>query len=259
MVGVVLSSFDGVPVAYEVFGSGSLTLVFVHGLVGDSGDFESQVSYFAERYRTLAIDLPGAGDSGANRKHWTMESFGEDVATVVEHLGFDRVVLVGHSLGGNVVIEAALRLGDRVKGLVLVSSFRSLEFAQSEIELGRWLAPFDVDFSAAMDDLNRRNFGPDADEILVNRVTERARLADKSRTIGLLTSKFRHQDSVTVAIPNIACPIFAINSDRKPNDTASFAAYGVDLRVIRGVGHFVMLEDPDSFNSELDDIVQQLT
>jgi sigma-B regulation protein RsbQ len=257
-MGVVSSSFDGVPVAFDVAGSGPLTIVFVHGLVGDHTDFDSQLSIFDQTHQVLGIDLPGAGQSGRDRSLWTMESLGEDVATVVDHLDLDEVVLVGHSLGGNVTLEAALRLSGRVKGLVWVSSFRSLDSAQNPPQLDEWFAPFNIDFVAAMDDLNRRNFGPNADPTLVQALTARARSADQTRTMALLASKFRHARSVAEALTHSDVPVFAVNSDFKPNDEASFARHGVDLRIVSGVGHFIMLEDPESFNTELNDILTRL-
>ena len=257
-MGVVPSSFDGVPVAFELAGSGPLTIVFVHGLVGDRSDFDSQLAVFAQTHQVLGIDLPGAGESGRDRSLWTMEAFGEDVATVVDHLGLDDVVLVGHSLGGNVTVEAALRLSSRVKGLVWVSSFRSLDSTRTPPQLDAWFAPFNIDFVSAMDDLNRRNFGSNADPALVEAVTARARSADQKRTMGLLASDFQHARSVAEALTHINVPVFAVNSNFKPNDKASFARHGVELRIVSGVGHFIMLEDPESFNTELDDILTRL-
>jgi pimeloyl-ACP methyl ester carboxylesterase len=255
---VVPSSVDGVPVAYEVSGSGPLTIVFVHGLGGDHTNFDSQIAHFAETHGVLAIDLPGSGGSGRDRSSWTMESFGEDVATVVNHLGSEEVVLVGHSLGGNVTVEAALRLSGRVRGLVWVSSFRSLDSVQTQSDIEKWFAPFNVDFAAAMDDLNRRNFGPNADRALVEAVTSKARTADQTRVMALLESKFHHQDAVIEALAHIDAPVFAVNSDFKPNDEASFVRHGVELRIIPGVGHFIMMEDPESFNAELNEILRRL-
>ena len=50
----------------------------------------------------VAVDLGGHGESGMGREHWTMEAFGDDVAAVVRGLGLERVILVGHSMGGYV-------------------------------------------------------------------------------------------------------------------------------------------------------------
>lgn len=248
---MVSSSVDGVPIAYEASGNGSLPVVFVHGLVGDHSDFDLQTAFLAGTHQVVTVDLPGAGESGHDRSSWTMEAFGEDVATVVEHLDLDEVVLVGHSLGGNVTVEAALRLGDRVVGLVWLSSFRSLDSFPSASETEDWLAPFHADPLAAVEDLNRRNFGPSADPILVEAVVAKARACDPERVLAQLTSMFRHDRTVAETLSRIDAPVFAINPDFKPSDEASFSRHGVELRIINGVGHFLMMEAPDALNREL--------
>jgi len=247
----VSSSVDGVPIAFEVSGDGPSTVVFVHGLVGDHTDFDSQAEFLAATHRIVAVDLPGAGESGHERSSWTMEAFGEDVATVVVHLDLDKVVLVGHSLGGNVIVEAALRLGDRVAGLVWLSSFRSLDSFPSPSETEDWLAPFQADPLAAVEDLNRRNFGPNADPVLVDAVVAKAKSRDPERVLGLLKSMFQHDATVVEALARIDAPVFAINPDFKPTDGASFTRHGVELRLIGGAGHFLMMEAPDALNNEL--------
>jgi pimeloyl-ACP methyl ester carboxylesterase len=114
---MVPSSFDGTPIAFEVWGVGSPTIVFVPGLTGDRSDFSAQVSFFEGSHQVVGVDLPGNGESGRDRSVWTMAAFGQDVATVVDHLALDDLVLVGHSLGGDAIVEAALRLGGRVRDL----------------------------------------------------------------------------------------------------------------------------------------------
>jgi pimeloyl-ACP methyl ester carboxylesterase len=66
------------------------------------------------------------------RHAWTMPAFGEDVAAAVTGLDLPEVVLVGHSMGGDVVVEAARRLRPRVRGLVWVDVYRSLDESVSD-------------------------------------------------------------------------------------------------------------------------------
>ena len=216
----VISPLDGVVVAYGQQGGGDPALIFVHGLVGDRSDFEAQISFFGRTHRVIAVDLPGSGESGRNRTEWTMAALGEDVAAVADHLGLDDVVLVGHSLGADVTVEAAKRLAGQVRALVWVSSYRSLGDLKSEDEIEAWLAPFRTDFEAAMDDLTRRNFGPDADPMLVETTVTKARSADPDRVMGLLVSKLENEPAVLETLSALSVPVIAINPDFKRNDGA---------------------------------------
>jgi sigma-B regulation protein RsbQ len=256
---VVRSSVDGVTVAFEDRGAGALTLVFIHGLVGDRSDFEAQMSFFEVTNRVVAIDLPGSGDAGRDRLDWTMATFGRDVVDVVDQLGLTDMVLIGHSFGGDVTVEAAKRLGGRVRGLVWVSSYRSLGHVKPDRELEDWLAPFRTGFVAAMDDVTRRNFGPHADPVQVDAAVTKARAADPKRAIDVLASKVYNEPALLDGLSKIDAPVFAVNPGFKSNDEASFDAYDIDLTVIDDVGHFIMMEDPDRFNRTLSGILTRLT
>ena len=119
-------STDGVRIAYEVRGKGSLALVFVHGWSCNRGFWAGQMEPFSKQFKVVAVDLAGHGDSGRNREKWTIQSYGEDVAAVVKKLDVKRVILIGHSMGGDVIPEAALRLPGRVVGLIWLDTYKKL-------------------------------------------------------------------------------------------------------------------------------------
>jgi len=77
---------------HEVRGEGEPALVFIHGWCCDRTYWEAQLPYFAQKYKVVTIDLAGHGESGLDRKAWTMKAFGEDVAAVVEKLGFYKTI-----------------------------------------------------------------------------------------------------------------------------------------------------------------------
>jgi pimeloyl-ACP methyl ester carboxylesterase len=68
----VATSRDGIPLAFEVHGAGTPTLVFVHGWSCDRSYWRGQVRPLAARYQTVAVDLAGHGESGVGRRAWTM-------------------------------------------------------------------------------------------------------------------------------------------------------------------------------------------
>jgi pimeloyl-ACP methyl ester carboxylesterase len=114
----VATSRDGTPISYEVFGSGEPTLVFVHGWCCDARYWRAQVPCFSKAHRVVVLDLAGHGHSGASREKFTMKAFGEDVRAVAEETGSRSLILIGHSMGGSVIAEAALLMPDLVKGII---------------------------------------------------------------------------------------------------------------------------------------------
>ena len=94
----VVSSQDGTPISYEVYGEGEPTLVFIHGWSCDARYWRAQVSHFSKKHRVVTLDLAGHGHSGFRRPPYTMRSFGEDVRAVTEATGSQEVILIGHSM-----------------------------------------------------------------------------------------------------------------------------------------------------------------
>ena len=102
-------------------GQGS-PLLAVHGLGATKGSFLPTLASLADRYRVIAMDLPGFGDSdkplGAS---YDPRFFGRAVVDLMDALGLDSVHLVGNSLGGRVALEVGLREPERVDRLVLLA------------------------------------------------------------------------------------------------------------------------------------------
>ncbi len=116
-------------VAYFDHGEGP-ALLFVHGLVGDFTHFEHVATRLVETgHRVIGVDLPGCGASHKRRRRYDLAGYALDVLDVLDALRLDRVTLAGHSAGGAVVAEAALRAPDRVERLVLLSSAGLRTFA----------------------------------------------------------------------------------------------------------------------------------
>jgi pimeloyl-ACP methyl ester carboxylesterase len=114
---LTLTAPDGVRIVYDDRGQGATALVFVHCWSCDRTFWREQADVFSDGYRVVTLDLAGHGESGKNRKTWTVAGLGGDVRAVVEKLGLKRVILVGHSMGGPVSLDAARQLRGRVVGV----------------------------------------------------------------------------------------------------------------------------------------------
>ena len=126
---------DGVEIRYETAGAGDPALIFIHGWSCDRSYWRAQMAHFAKSHRVVALDLGGHGESGFGREAWTIDSFGGDVAAVIDELGLERAVLIGHSMGGDVALAAARRLPGRIDGLVWVDTYRELGEPRSAAEV----------------------------------------------------------------------------------------------------------------------------
>lgn len=155
LVAEIVTSADGVPISYEVHGTGKPALVFIHGWSCDRGYWEGQLEAFSREFQVVAVDLGGHGESGLGREAWTIGAFGEDVAAVVEKLGLERIILIGHSMGGDVIVEAARRLPGRVEGLVWIDTYKQLGTSRTPEQVQALMAPFRADF----EETSARSFG----------------------------------------------------------------------------------------------------
>jgi len=254
-----VASADGVMIHYEVMGKGEPTLVFVHGWSCDRSYWSNQVDEFAKSYQVVTVDMGGHGESGLGREDWTLEAFGSDVAAVVDKLKIDNMVLIGHSMAGAVNMEAAKLLTGRVVGLIGVDTYQEFGPGVPPEKLAEITAPFRTDFSSTMNGFVRGMFVENSDSILVDWVATDMSSAPPEVAISALESYF--SNNALEMLKEASVPIRAINSDLWPTDletikenTASF-----DLILMPGVGHFIMQEDPLTFNRLLHETLDELT
>jgi pimeloyl-ACP methyl ester carboxylesterase len=235
-------------------GDGPVSVVFVHGWSCDRNYWKEQLDYFARIHRVVALDLAGHGDSGLNRDDWTLRAFGEDVAAVIYGLGLERVVLVGHSMGGPVTVEAARISPQEVIGLVAVDALQDPDAPGMTLAaMQGFLAPFEESFSDAMRNLvSGAMFVPQSDPILKEWIVEDMASAPPDVGVGALRNTMLWPTTTrSEALAALRVSVRLINSPLYPTDSAAVNRYGMDVVIMPGVGHFAMLEDPETFNALL--------
>ena len=111
---------NGVRLAYEERGAGAPAFVFVHGWTCNRSAFAPQVEYFSRRRRVIILDLRGHGESEKPDGDYTIEIFADDVARLIERLELGKVIAVGHSMGGAVVLQLAAEYPNLVAGVAML-------------------------------------------------------------------------------------------------------------------------------------------
>ncbi len=245
---------SGVHIQYRLYGRGDALVVLVHGWSCDSNYWQAQLPALREHYAVATVDLAGHGGSGANRDSWSMADFGDDVTRVVNALpDYPKVVLVGHSMGGPVIVEAARRLKGRVVGVIGVDTLRGIGAPRpSAATSAAQLAPFEQDFiGSTRAFVTNTFFTPDSDPTLVRRIADDMSLAPPEVALPALQG-LNAWDAAT-AIRDAAVPITLINAALPPTDGTQIAALAPAFKLITqtGVGHFLMMENPAAFNPVL--------
>ncbi len=134
------ATINGVRLNYELHGESGEPLVFVHGYTGDITDWRNQLPAFSQSFRILIVDNRGHGQSEApaDRSAYTIEHVADDVEALVDELGIGRYHLLGHSMGGAVVQEIALRSADRLQSLILHDTTDDFSPAASNPAVAAW-------------------------------------------------------------------------------------------------------------------------
>lgn len=241
---------DGVHIDYRVYGHGQPLIVLIHGWSCDANYWRAQIEDLKASYTVVAVNLAGHGASGRNRTHWTIPAFGADVAAVLTALPEGKVVLVGHSMGGPVALEAARLIPDRLLGIIGVDTFNTLGAAPQpdpmfDALIGRMKADF---IGATREFVTTSLFPSTADPALVRRVADDMALAPPEVAIPSMIAL--SQFDTRPALAAIHVPIVDIRSDMWPIDVAGIqrTVPGFHADTMQGLGHFPMMEDPAGFN-----------
>ena len=251
-------SFDNVKISYDVQGKGQPVLVFVHGWSCSKEYWKEQMAYFSKKHKVVTIDLAGHGKSGMSRANYTIEAFGKDVASVAKKLDLDQVILIGHSSGGPVVLEAARQMPARVICLVGVDEFHDIEQGYSRAEIEKIVARLEADFVNETQGFVRQMFPPSADPDLVEWVA--TAMSSANREVGISAMRNLGNYDLKSAAQEIDVPVYSISSDLWPMNLEVNKKYvkSFKFKFMPGIGHFVMLEDPEKFNKLLEEVTKEL-
>lgn len=253
-------SADGVPIRYEVRGTGEPAIVLVHGWTNSRAIWGEHPRTLSRTHRIVALDLGGHGESGIERSEWTMDAFGEDVVAVVEQLELDRVVLAGFSMGGAVVLEAAERMPDKVLGVVIVDAFHDPDQVPPPDAVDQILAQFRTNWGDTAF-IRAFAFTPEAPDSLIEYVMSNSPAQPADHWFPIARSLFEWaRTDFTRTLAGISAPVAAINTTQRPTNVEAIRRYAPSftLDTLGGVGHAgIVLQRVEDFDARLLAIVER--
>lgn len=243
-------------------GLGDTTLLFLHGWCIDVRYWKNQVEYFSENYTVLAIDLPGFGKSKAERTNWTIEEYANDVMAFIDTMNLKNIVIIGHSMAGEIMLEIALSNNPKITGIVGVDNFKFIDVAftpEQAKQMNDFFSMLEKDFkNSAPKYADMMLFHPTTSKEVKERV--KTDFADSDPVIGYETCMNQMQYAYTDAhrLEQLNYKLYLINSDSSPTNEPGLKKHcknSFQVETITASGHYPMIEKPKEFNLLLEKVL----
>jgi pimeloyl-ACP methyl ester carboxylesterase len=262
---VVVKNSD-VTIAYDKAGSGDTTILFVHGWAINRSFWQQQVDAFAQRYTVVAVDLGGHGESGHNRNSWNINDFANDVTAVIDTLRLKKVILVGHSMAGDIVVETALARPNDVIGVIGIDNlndFTSSFSPEEQKQIDGFIQALKQNFTETVVAYTKGSLFPEnyADTVSVNRVIRSIKQMDSTIATNTLAGLIAYSTTEAQEVSKLKLPLHLIESNRTVVNKDTLAKYcktGFYVKTINGTGHYPMIERPAEFNALLQETIDDI-
>ncbi len=257
---------DNAAISYQVTGNGDVTLLFVHGSYIDQSYWKKQVAYFSADHTVVTLDLPGHGQSGTERKHWSVTGFAEDVVQVIKELNLHNVILIGHSLGAGICLMAATMHPAPVLGFIAIEFFKNAgnslppEYQQQAATITQKLT---TDFRNTNEHYARMTLITEqTPPAITKKVVEAYRNAYQPMGIATTPEIFNLYQTEARLLPQLKSKLYLINVDYFPTNDAALKQHtknGFEVFHMKGTSHYPMLENPDILNKLLLEAVHEIS
>lgn len=254
------------PIAYTKSGKGDTALVFVHGWGINKEYWKSQVDAFDKRYTVVTIDLGGQGASGKQRTSYKVEDFSNDVMAVLDSLNLNKVILVGHSMGGDVILNVAYTIPERVVGFIGIDNFKDVNVPltpEQHAQIDEFMHSLTTNYKTTVKAYCKMALFPPnySDTVSLNRVINDVANTDSIVAMKALSGLFEFAPKETALLKEMHTPVHLIVSDFTPMLQDSLAKYspaGIGIKTIHGTGHYPMIEKPEEFNKLLTETLDEI-
>jgi len=255
------ATVDGIQLHSSSHGTGSKTVILVHGWTCDETTWDSQVQVLSKQYRVLTLDLPGHGKSASPKEGvFSIELFAKAVDAVRTEAKADKVVLVGHSMGTPVVIQYARMFPQHTAALVFVDGLVRIGGG------GRGGSAPDPQQAGGpggrkyRENMIRGMFSASTTEAMQSHILNMMLGAPEATAVGAMKATFAFASPKDEVIKLPVLGLYADHSGLGADKEFMKAAYpNLQYVEIPSTGHFLMMEKADEFNRRVLDFLKTVT
>jgi pimeloyl-ACP methyl ester carboxylesterase len=265
---------DNAKIYFEDGGRGE-PIIAVHGLLGNSTYWKNIAQEICGRYRFIPMDMRGHGQTAVDGEPYgfDVDTVGDDIAALTDHLNIERFHLLTHSTGGFAGVRYAMRDSNRLASLILTDtgSFTSVISGDPESirifhhKFSRSFEKYDWDQIIASVRINPDPFfrgiveSPRVEE-LIQSAYEMVRLNDRHTIAKFIRSFYIDPDPRVEGLRSIHCPVLIIYGEKDDlfiESSKLMAREIPDARLLKypGAGHMTALEAPDRLASDIIEFV----
>ena len=254
-----------VEINYFQQGQGDTTLLFLHGWCIDGTYWTNQVEYFSKNHNVYAIDLPGFGKSKAERAQWTIEEYANDVIAFMDTMNLKNVVIIGHSMAGEIMLQTALTNNPKIAGIVGVDNFKSIDVVQTPEQMKQM-----TDFFPLLEK-DFKNSAPVYADLMLFHPTTSKEVKDRVKTdfaksdplIGYETilTQMQYASADAERLEQLNYKLYLINSDGFPTNETGLKNHcknNFQVETISATGHYPMIEKPAALNFILEKVLTEI-
>ena len=261
---------------YVQAGQGDPPIAFVHGFACTHIDWQPQIKHFRATHSVVACDLRGHGATPGDSRDCSIENYGADVAALLGELKFPPAILVGHSMGCRVVLQAYLYAPERVAAIVLIDGSR-LGFGDpvvAERVMNEQLRAtgYGVFARRLFDEMFIVSSDPKLKTTLMDRALQLRSEIGSTLFPRMVGWDARRMEAALAAVrvPLMVIQSTMMNAERirvslSANQTSSWLdlvktrAPTARIEIVTGAGHFPQLEAPEKINALLADFAAKLS
>ena len=257
---------DNAMINYNIYGDGGNTLLFVHGAYMDQTYWNEQVKFFSPDYKVVTMDLPGHGKSGKGRLEWSVEGFAYDVSAIIRKLELKNVILVGHSLAGDINLIAATSRPKNIIGFIAIDDFKDAATKPSKAlkkQTDAILKKLKKDFPGTNEQYARKALLTEqTPPEITEKVVSAFRNAYQPMGEEIMPQVFQLYKTEQKLLPQLKLKLHLINVNyilTKEARLKEYAGKGYEIQHMQGTCHYPMLENPKELNRLLQNAIDEIS